>query len=60
MLFMVSSVLRMRWQLQSTVDSAIRAYDARRIKVYNEWTETNFERCFQLMECDDPSLFING
>ena len=23
----------------------------------DSWTETGFERCFQLMECDDPSLF---
>jgi len=21
------------------------------------WIETNFDRCFQLMECDDESLF---
>ena len=21
------------------------------------WTEANFDRCFQLMECDDPRLF---
>lgn len=21
------------------------------------WVDTNFERCFQLMECDDPNLF---
>jgi hypothetical protein len=21
------------------------------------WVETNYDRCFQLMECDDPSLF---
>ncbi len=21
------------------------------------WTESDFGRCFQLMECDDPSLF---
>jgi hypothetical protein len=23
----------------------------------DSWVELNFERCFQLMECDDPSLF---
>jgi hypothetical protein len=23
----------------------------------DSWTETNFDRCFQLMECDDPPLF---
>ena len=23
----------------------------------DSWTETNFDRCFQLMECDDASLF---
>ena len=23
------------------------------------WIETNFDRCFQLMECDDESLFQN-
>jgi hypothetical protein len=21
------------------------------------WVEPNFDRCFQLMQCDDPSLF---
>ena len=21
------------------------------------WVETNYDRCFQLMECDDPHLF---
>ena len=23
------------------------------------WIETNFDRCFQLMECDDESLFAD-
>jgi hypothetical protein len=23
----------------------------------SSWVETNFDRCFQLMECDDPRLF---
>jgi hypothetical protein len=23
----------------------------------DSWAETNLERCFQLMECDDPFLF---
>ena len=23
----------------------------------DSWTESNFGRCFQLMECDDPQLF---
>lgn len=23
----------------------------------SSWTETNYDRCFQLMETDDPSLF---
>ena len=27
------------------------------LKYVVSWTETNFERCFQLMECDDPQLF---
>jgi hypothetical protein len=22
----------------------------------NSWVEANFDRCFQLMECDDPAL----
>jgi len=22
----------------------------------DSWVETNFDRCFQLMECDDPQL----
>ena len=27
------------------------------LKYIESWTEANFERCFQLMECDDPELF---
>ena len=27
------------------------------LKYIGSWTETNFDRCFQVMECDDPSLF---
>ena len=27
------------------------------LKYVGSWTETNFDRCFQLMECDDTSLF---
>ena len=27
------------------------------LKYVDSWVEPNFERCFQLMECDDPSLF---
>ncbi len=27
------------------------------LKYINSWVETNFDRCFQLMECDDPRLF---
>lgn len=27
------------------------------LKYVDSWTEANFERCFQLMECDDPRLF---
>ena len=23
----------------------------------DSWIETNLDRCFQLMECDDPALF---
>ncbi len=23
----------------------------------DSWVEANFDRCFQLMECDDPRLF---
>jgi hypothetical protein len=23
----------------------------------DSWTEASFERCFQLMECEDPGLF---
>ena len=23
----------------------------------DSWVETNFDRCFQLMECEDPALF---
>jgi hypothetical protein len=27
------------------------------LKYIESWTEATFDRCFQLMECDDPSLF---
>lgn len=27
------------------------------LKYIDSWTEANFGRCFQLMECDDPRLF---
>ena len=27
------------------------------LKYINSWIETNFDRCFQLMECDDAELF---
>lgn len=27
------------------------------LKYVDSWVEPNFERCFQLMECDDPRLF---
>ena len=28
-----------------------------RLKYIDSWVETNFDRCFQLMECDDKKLF---
>jgi len=27
------------------------------LKYVGSWTESNFDRCFQLMESEDPSLF---
>ena len=27
------------------------------LKYVDSWVEPNFDRCFQLMECDDASLF---
>lgn len=27
------------------------------LQYVNSWVEPNFDRCFQLMECDDPKLF---
>lgn len=27
------------------------------LKYIDSWVEPNFDRCFQLMECDDPDLF---
>jgi Protein of unknown function (DUF3303) len=27
------------------------------LKYIDSWVETNFDRCFQLMECDDQKLF---
>jgi hypothetical protein len=27
------------------------------LKYIDSWVEANFDRCFQLMECDDPLLF---
>jgi hypothetical protein len=27
------------------------------LRYVDSWVEVNFDRCFQLMECDDPLLF---
>ena len=27
------------------------------LKYIESWTEENFDRCFQLMQCDEPRLF---
>jgi len=27
------------------------------LKYVDSWVEANFDRCFQLVECDDPQLF---
>lgn len=27
------------------------------LKYIDSWVEANFNRCFQLMECNDPALF---
>ena len=27
------------------------------LQYINSWVEPNFDRCFQLMECEDPKLF---
>ena len=27
------------------------------LKYVESWTEANFDRCFQLMECEEPRLF---
>ena len=27
------------------------------LRYVDSWVEGNFDRCFQLMECDDPRLF---
>ncbi len=27
------------------------------LRYVSSWVETNWDRCFQLMECDDPHLF---
>ena len=27
------------------------------LKYIDSWVEANFDRCFQLVECDDPRLF---
>jgi hypothetical protein len=27
------------------------------LRYVSSWVETNFDRCFQVMECDDPALF---
>jgi len=27
------------------------------LKYIGSWIEVNFDRCFQLMECDDPRMF---
>jgi hypothetical protein len=28
------------------------------LKYVGSWIESNFDRCFQLMECDDPRLLM--
>ncbi len=28
------------------------------LRYIDSWIEVNFDRCFQLMECDDPRLFM--
>ena len=28
------------------------------LRYVGSWIEANFDRCFQLMECDDASLFL--
>ena len=28
------------------------------LKYVGSWVEDNFDRCFQVMECDDPRLFL--
>ena len=30
------------------------------LKYVGSWIEANFDRCFQLMECDDPRLLQEG
>ena len=27
------------------------------LRYVESWVESNFDRCFQLMDCDDPGLF---
>jgi len=27
------------------------------LRYIDSWVEANYDRCFQLMECDDPNLF---
>jgi len=27
------------------------------LRYLSSWIETNFDRCFQVMECEDPALF---
>ena len=27
------------------------------LRYVSSWVETNWDRCFQLMECDDPAIF---
>lgn len=27
------------------------------LRYVSSWVETNWDRCFQVMECDDPGLF---
>jgi len=27
------------------------------LRYVGSWVETNYDRCFQLMECDDPNMF---
>ena len=57
MLFMVVERFRVAMLRRCTGGFASAGEMPEGLHYRGSWIETNFDRCFQLMECDDESLF---